>query len=155
MPTRTVVSPAPKKRVRAKPKTPVWPFPPGVGDAIGPEWRKYHLPQDDYYYMAFSLANTKDETADNFKLLGKMGIPFEYSLSPSGCICYRLHRKYEKTPTIQCPLDSRETVPVYLPGIQYGRLVQWRMSQQNSLAFLFKEWQPVPLERNPRRRAKT
>jgi hypothetical protein len=133
-------------RRRARNKRPQWPYPPGVGDSIPEEFRHYHLPKDDYYYLNFPWKNSVEETANNFKLLAELNLPFEYAKTPSGCICYRLHRKHEKLSAIQAKLGPRDTVPVFMPGIQYKRRVEWRMHQQNDLAFLFKEtiWQPVP-----------
>ena len=149
---------------KRKRKKIIWPFPPGVGEDIPREFKKYHIPKDDYYYLAFPLSNSQIETEENLKLLAEKGLPFEYSKSPSGAICYRIHRRYETLPDIQMELGSRDTVPIGMPARQYGKDVFWRLSQQNYLGFLFTKWTPIkpdrrkrkkqPAEENTRRRRK-
>ena len=131
-----------------------WPFPENVGAKIPPEFREYHIPQDDYYYVGFPIANVLADTKDNFKVLSQLEVPFEYAKSVSGssCICYRVHRKYEKHPDIYRGADDWHTCPVVMPGMQYGRKTEYRMRQQPTLPYLYKEWNPVPKVRIRKRK---
>lgn len=147
MPTRTrQIQPEPsdptrtrKKRVRRS----SWPFPPEVGSEIGAEFRQFHIPKDDYYYLSFPYTNSMEDTDNTLRLLRRKVLPFEYSRSPSGCVCYRLHRKHEKHPLVYSPPGPYTTVPVRLPYFQYGKEVSFIMHQQNTFDYLFKEWKPV------------
>jgi len=129
-----------------------WPFPKGVGDDIGLEYRKFYIPQDDYYYISFPIAHAVDHPG-NLIRMAATGLPFEYSKAPSGCYCYRIHRKYGEKPPIYVGTDRRETVPCVMPGVIFKKDTSWRMHQQNTFPYLFTVWHKVPPV-NPNRRVR-
>lgn len=155
MPTRRRRT-EPTKRTRRRPAQEApeeWPFPMTKGYGISKEFRKFHIPKDEYYYLAFPYANSMEETDDTVAEIAKMGLPIEYSRSPSKCTCYRVRRDLaEEHPDMQMEADQYETVEVCMPVVQYGEVVWYRFWQQDAFPYLHTEWHKIVPVRKRRRR---
>jgi hypothetical protein len=104
---------------------------------------------DPYVYVSLTSKSTERERKLMEQRIGKLRVPVEYSLSPSGCVCYRMLKKY-LVPWSGLPgtkIDRWNDIPYALPGGQEdltenNAIREFHM--ENTLAFLYKEWNEVP-----------
>lgn len=163
-----------KKQVRiprSRRKAPEWPWPPGVGDAISPEFRRYYYPKEDppgsgrfYFYLGMTWADTRDFMQGTVQAIAKTGCPYEMALSPSGCVCFRIEAKWFLEPSLQkhvkhvmLPQGPRDVCPAGLPRLSFGKVSLWRMHVQNPMPWLYspEDWKPIPSQKRvPRKRGR-
>ena len=123
--------------------------------------RKKNKPVDSlYWYVALPYANSKEEGPLAEKRIGQLSVPVEYSISPSGCICYRILRSdvREDVGLRKAKINEWNNIPYALPGgqtyVEEDKAV-WGFHSMNALLFLFKEWKLIPRAKLRSRRAVT
>ena len=111
--------------------------------------------KEKYYYVSLPKQNQEIEGKLMMERLSRLSVPVEYSLSPSGCVCYRIKVSDVREGVGLKPVkvDEWNTIPFGLPGgMDYlpEEEAIWKLSKVNHLEFLFKEWKEIPRKKTIR-----
>lgn len=113
--------------------------------------------KDEYYYLSFLWRNTIDDFQDTVDLIKNKGMPFEWSKSPSNCMCFRIKRTdWKKFPNLVKTKGKKyeRDCPAFMPYSSYGNEQLWQMEEHNHFPYLYTSWTPVLNKRRVRRKRK-